>query len=189
MVLDDGGEDELNSGAADSDTVASQKDLSGIRIFADGNIGWLWDEPGFSAGANSLDACTYWNEGGDVATDNVIALCYSAELETGAGGGSIISESKVYECGDGYDIEKQKCLGTSIESTRYEATCDERPLTVVAIFSADDNKDFQVDCVLTPTDDAPPVDELRYLNTCSKTSASGSSFSDDCAFAGVGKSN
>ena len=186
MIADDQGEDELDSDA--NDPGGSQKDLSGVRLFDDGNIGWTWDEPGFPSGANSLDTCTYWNEGGNLNTTNVIVLCYSTQLETGGGGGgTVVSSVVVYECGDGYDAGLQKCGGNSAVSTRYTATCDDPPEEVDPVFSGDNNKDFKVDCVLTATGNAPPVDELRYLNTCSKASESESSVSDDCAFAEVGK--
>ena len=159
MIADDQGEDKLDSPA--NDPGSSQKDLSGIRVFDDGNIGWTWDEPGFPSGGNSLDACTYWNEGGEVATTNVIALCYTTQ-EVTSGGGGTTSNVVVYECGDGYDTVQQKCGGNSAISTRYTATCDDPPTQIAPVFFEDNNDDFKVDCVLTPTDDAPTVDELRY---------------------------
>ena len=171
-VVDDQGPDMLDQG---TDPGNSQQDITGARIGDQGSFGWAWDETDLS-GNNSIDTCTYFEE-----TDGtVVSVCYSVQFEPDGTVTTGFPEFEVYDCGMTYDGAQQKCTGNNPVSTDYALTCED-PVQVPSYFTPDDQPDLQADCLLTLAN-GDPADDLLLLNTCTKTSASPSSNSNDCLF-------
>ena len=173
-VVDDQGPDQLDQA---TDPGNSQQDLTGARIGDQGSFGWAWDEIDLS-GNNSIDTCTYFEE-----TDGTVtSVCYSVQFD--AGDPPTVTDGfpmfEVYDCGTTYDGAQQKCTGNNPVSTDYALTCGD-PVQVPSYFTPDDQPDLQADCSLMLAN-GDPADDLLLLNTCTKTSASPSSNSNDCLF-------
>lgn len=171
-VLDDQGPDQLDQA---NDPGNSQQDLSGARIGDQGSFGWAWDEIDLS-GNNSIDTCTYFEE----ADGTVIAVCYSVQFESDGTITAGFPTFEVYDCGTTFTGSQQKCTGNNPISTDYSTTC-QNPIQVASYFTPDDQPDLQADCALSGVNGNDPAD-LLLLNTCTKTSASPSSNSNDCLF-------
>lgn len=167
-IVDDQGPDQLDQA---NDPGNSQQDISGARVGSEGSFGWAWDETDLS-GNNSIDTCTYFQE-----TDgSVVSLCYSVQFEPDGTVTDGFPTFEVYDCGSSrYDGGQQKCTGNNPLAGGYTVDCT-NPEEVASYFAGDNQPDLQADCSLTPNDD------LLLLNTCTKTSASPSSNSNDCLF-------
>ncbi len=171
-VVDDQGPDQLDQA---NDPGNSQQDITGARIGNEGSFGWAWDETDLS-GNNSIDTCTYFEE----ADGTVISVCYSVQFDPGGTVTAGFPTFEVYDCGTTYDGAQQKCTGNNPVSTDYVVSCGD-PVQVPSYFTPDDQPDLQADCTLTLAN-GDPADNLLLLNTCTKTSASPSSNSNDCLF-------
>jgi hypothetical protein len=176
-VLDDQGPDQLDQA---NDPGGSQQDITGARLGNQGSFGWAWDETDLS-GNNSIDTCTYFEE----PDGTVTSVCYSVQFEPDGSITSGFPVYEVYDCGSTYDGAQQKCTGFNQLSTQYTATCGD-PAVVPSYFGppdfpVDDQPDLQADCKIT-LPDGSLADDLLLLNTCTKTSASPSSNSNDCLF-------
>ena len=174
IIVDSQGPDQLDQA---NDPGNSQQDLAGAIIAPHGEFGWAWDEIDLS-GNNSIDTCTYFEE----SDGSVTSVCYTARFNsdgTVQNGFPIIA---TYDCGTTYDSSQQKCTGNNSISTEYSATCTD-PAQVTSYFQPDDQLDLEASCQLIRDDiNADPIDDLLLLNTCSKTSDSPSSNSNDCIF-------
>lgn len=108
------------------------------------------------------------------------SVCYSVQFEPDGTITNGFPQYEIYSCEDTYDGAQQKCTGNNPVSTEYAVTCGE-PVVVPSYFTPDDQDDLQADCRVTNTDGSTATD-LLLLNTCTKTSASPSSNSNDCLF-------
>jgi len=171
-VVDDQGPDQLDQA---TDPGNSQQDITGARIGDMGSFGWAWDETDLS-GNNSIDTCTYFEE----PDGTVISVCYSVQFEPDGSVTSGFPTFAVYDCGTTYSGAQQKCTGNNPIATDYTVACL-NPVQVPSYFMPDDQPDLQADCTLSGLNGADPAD-LLLLNTCTKTSASPSSNSNDCLF-------
>ena len=171
-VVDDQGPDQLDQA---TDPGNSQQDITGARIGDMGSFGWAWDETDLS-GNNSIDTCTYFEE-----TDGtVVSVCYSVQFDPDGTVTAGFPQFEVYDCDTTYDGAQQKCTGNNPVSIDYAVSCAD-PVQVPSYFTPDDQPDLQADCTLTLAN-GDPADDLLLLNTCTKTSASPSSNSNDCLF-------
>ena len=170
-VVDDQGPDQLDQA---NDSGSSQQDITGARIGSQGSFGWAWDEIDLS-GNNSIDTCTYFEE----PDGTVVSACYSVQFEPDGSVTSGFPQFELYDCGTTYSGSQQKCTGNNPVSADYNLSCD-NPMVVSSFFTPDDQPDLQADCKLTLPNGDPAG--LLLLNTCTKTSASPSSNSNDCLF-------
>ncbi|MDH4309861.1 MAG: hypothetical protein OEX04_20500, partial [Acidimicrobiia bacterium] len=171
-VTDSQGPDQLDQA---NDPGGSQQDLTAAIIAPHGAFGWAWDETNLS-GNNSIDTCTYFEE----ADGTVTSVCYSVQFDDASTITAGFPVYAVYDCGLDYSGSQQKCNGNNPVSTQYAVSC-ETPVIVDSYFTPDDQPDLQAECQLTGLN-GNSVEGLRLLNTCTKTSASPSSNSNDCIF-------
>ena len=172
-VVDDQGPDQLDQA---NDPGNSQQDITGARIGNQGSFGWAWDETDLS-GNNSIDTCTYFEE----PDGTVVAVCYSVQFDPGGSVTSGFPTYDVYDCGTTYSGAQQKCTGNNPIAADYTVVCQD-PAQVPSYFTPDDQPDLQANCTLYNSPAGTPAIGLPLLNTCTKTSASPSSNSNDCLF-------
>ena len=166
IIPDTGGYDQIDQG------MGAQQDIAGVAI--DGTtFAFAWDEPSLT-GNNSSDTCTYFQE----EDGTVTSICYSVQFDNDGSITSGFPQYTVYDCGTTYG--NGKCTGNNPVSAEYSVTCTD-PVLVAPYFAQDPDQDLEASCTLAGLNGNDPND-LQYVNTCTKPSASPSSLSNDCIF-------